>query len=110
MFFSAQIIQTMASPNALLQMRAASQMMDIMDAFDEEEERYRERKRRSTWVKQWLTIRENPRYRIITMWHLCDGKVTLIKKYYFDPLYTASLYHMRNSRSRITQNSRAVFA
>ena len=82
-FFSVQIIGTMATPNALLQMRAVSQMMDMMDAFDEEEERYRARKRRSTWVKQWLKIRDNPRYRIIALWQICDGNVKLIKKYIF---------------------------
>ena len=73
----------MASHNGLQQLRAVSQMMDIMDAFDEEERQYRARKRRCAWVKQWLTLRDNPRYKIAKLWQKCDGNVKVIKKIQF---------------------------
>ena len=66
--FSHLDIATMAVPNGLPQLRAVVQIMDIMDAFDEEENDYRARRRRSVWMKQWLTLRDNPRYKLIKLW------------------------------------------
>ena len=58
----------MASQNAVQQLRAARQLMDVMEAFEEEERQHRAHKRRCAWVKQWLTVRDNPRYETIELW------------------------------------------
>ena len=54
----------MAAQNALRQLGAMGQAMDVMDQLDEEDRQTRPRKRRSVWVKDWLLIRDNPTYGI----------------------------------------------
>ena len=70
----------MSSEHALVQLRAMSQVMELMDAYDEEDEQNRARKRRTLWVKKWLLIRDNPRYITIKLCQNCDEKVNWPKK------------------------------
>ena len=94
----------MASQNALQQLRAVSQMMDIMDEIDEQERQYRAKKRRCAWVKQWMTLRDNPRYIIVTLWQKCDGNKKLTKK--IDLIPPASRCPLKSSRRMIMRNSK----
>ena len=56
----------MCAMNQVAQLRALNQIMEVMDAFDEEDRQAREARtrRRSVWVKDWLRVRDNPRYKI----------------------------------------------
>ena len=66
--------------DALMQLRAINQLMDLMDAYDEEEAEIRAQRRRRIWVSKWLLIRDNPRYITIKLCQKCDGNVNLSKK------------------------------
>ena len=66
--------------DALMQLRAVNQLMDLMDAYDEEEAEIRAQRRRRIWVSKWLLIRDNPRYITIKLYQKCDGNVNLSKK------------------------------
>ena len=68
----------MSAMNQMAQLGALSQMMDVMDAFDEEERQERQDKarRRTVWVKDWLLIRDNPRY--ITLQLNCGKNVMVL--------------------------------
>ena len=66
--------------DALMQLRAINQLMDLMDAYDEEEAEIRAQRRRRIWVSKWLLIRDNPRYITIKLCHKCDENVNLSKK------------------------------
>ena len=57
--------QKKSAMNQVAQLRALNQIMDVMDAFDEEDRQAREAtaRRRSVWVKDWLLVRDNPRYK-----------------------------------------------